>query len=118
MDTNKTTQTDRDPLFDALRAEVGRLDAPRGVEKELLQAFAKLHPPKRRWYHRLAVRPVALAGSLAAGALVLAFAAWSPPRCRVRAWPRWACRSRRKTRAIPSVPRCSSRPTASRWPCA
>ena len=78
MDTNKTTQTDRDPLFDALRAEVGRLDAPRGVEKELLQAFAKLHPPKRRWYHRLAVRPVALAGSLAAAALVLAFAVRAP----------------------------------------
>ncbi len=78
MDTNKTTATDRDPLFDALRAEVGRLEAPRGVEKELLQAFAKLHPPKRRWYHRLAVRPVALAGSLVAGALVLAFAVRAP----------------------------------------
>ena len=78
MDTNKTTQTDRDPLFDALRAEVGRLDAPRGVEKELLQAFAKLHPPKRRWYHRLAVRPAALAGGVVAGALVLAFAVRAP----------------------------------------
>ena len=78
MDTNKTTATDRDPLFDALRAEVGRLDAPRGVEKELLQAFAKLHPPKRRWYHRLAVRPLALAGSVVAGALVLAFAVRAP----------------------------------------
>ena len=78
MDTRKTTETDRDPLFDALRAEVGRLDAPRGVEKELLQAFAKLHPPKRRWYHRLAVRPFALAGSLVAGALVLAFALRAP----------------------------------------
>ena len=78
MDTSKTTETGRDPLFDALRAEVGRLDAPRGVEKELLQAFAKLHPPKRRWYHRLAVRPVALAGSLVAGALVLAFAVRAP----------------------------------------
>jgi hypothetical protein len=78
MDTNKTTQTDHDPLFDALRAEVGRLDAPRGVEKELLQAFAKLHPPKRRWYHRLAIRPFALAGSLVAGALVLAFAVRAP----------------------------------------
>ncbi len=78
MDTNKTTATDRDPLFDALRAEVGRLDAPRGVEKELLQAFAQLHPPKRRWYHRLTVRPFALAGSLVAGALVLAFAVRAP----------------------------------------
>ncbi|KQZ40683.1 hypothetical protein [Massilia sp. Root1485] len=76
MDIRNTT--DRDPLFDALRAEVGRLDAPRGVEKELLQAFAKLHPPKRRWYHRLAVRPFALAGGVVAGALVLAFAVRAP----------------------------------------
>ncbi|KQY12952.1 MULTISPECIES: hypothetical protein [Massilia] len=76
MDIRNTT--DRDPLFDALRAEVGRLDAPRGVEKELLQAFAKLHPPKRRWYHRLAVRPAALAGGVVAGALVLAFAVRAP----------------------------------------
>jgi hypothetical protein len=78
MDTRKKAATDRDPLFDALRAETGRLDAPRGVEKELLQAFAKLHPPKRRWYHRLAVRPAALAGGVVAGALVLAFAVRAP----------------------------------------
>lgn len=79
MDTRNTT--DRDPLFDALRAEVGRLDAPRGVEQDLLQAFARLHPPPRRWYHRLAARPFALAGGLsglAAGALVLAFALRAP----------------------------------------
>jgi len=76
MDIRNTT--DRDPLFDALRAEVGRLDAPRGVEKELLQAFAKLHPPKRRWYHRLAMRPFALAGCVVTGALVLAFAVRAP----------------------------------------
>jgi len=61
MDTSKTRATDRDPLFDALRAEMGRLDAPRGVEKELLQAFAQLHPPRRRWYHALAGRPLAFA---------------------------------------------------------
>jgi hypothetical protein len=74
MDTRKTAATDRDPLFDALRAETGRLDAPRGVEKELLQAFAKLHPPRRRWYHALGW---GLSG-LAAGALVLAFALRAP----------------------------------------
>jgi hypothetical protein len=81
MDTNKTTATDRDPLFDTLRAEVEKLDAPRGVEKELLQAFAKLHPPRRRWYHRLADHPLALAGGLSglvAGALVLAFGVRAP----------------------------------------
>lgn len=79
MDIRNTT--DRDPMFDALRAEMGRLDAPRGVEKELLQAFARLHPPRRRWYHALVGHPLALAGGLAgvvAGALVLAFALRMP----------------------------------------
>jgi hypothetical protein len=32
MDTRKTT--DRDPLFDALRAQTKRLETPRGVEAE------------------------------------------------------------------------------------
>ena len=79
MDTRKTT--DRDPLFDALRAEVGRLDTPRGVEKALLQAFARQHSPRRRWYHGLPGRRWTLAGGLAglaAGALALAFALRTP----------------------------------------
>ena len=43
-----------DPLLDALRKETAKLDAPRGVEKELLQAFARQFPPKQRWYQKLA----------------------------------------------------------------
>jgi hypothetical protein len=83
MDTRKTTDcaTDRDPLFDALRAETGRLNAPRGVEKELLQAFARLHPARRRWHQGLTVRRWAVAGGLSglvAGALVLAVALHPP----------------------------------------
>jgi hypothetical protein len=52
-----------DPLFEALRAEMATLDAPRGVEKELMQAFARQHPPQR-WYRKLALRRWALAGGL------------------------------------------------------
>jgi hypothetical protein len=52
-----------DPLFDALRADMAKLDAPRGVEKELMQAFARQFP-KKRWYQKLAVRPWAMAGGL------------------------------------------------------
>jgi hypothetical protein len=56
-----------DPLFDALRGEMAKLDAPRGVEKELMQAFARQFPNKR-WYQklapRLALRRWALAGGL------------------------------------------------------
>ena len=59
MDTRDPT----DPLFDALRAEMSKLDAPRGVEKELLQAFARQYP-RRRWYRKLALRRWALAGGL------------------------------------------------------
>jgi len=53
-----------DPLFDALRGEMAKLDAPRGVEKELLQAFARQYPQKQAWYRRLALRRWLLAGGL------------------------------------------------------
>ena len=52
-----------DPLLDALRAEMARHDAPRGVEKELMQAFARQFP-RTPWYRRLALRRWALAGGL------------------------------------------------------
>jgi hypothetical protein len=56
-----------DPLFDALRADMAKLDAPRGVEKELMQAFARQFPQKR-WYQKLApgsaLKRWALAGGL------------------------------------------------------
>jgi hypothetical protein len=53
-----------DPLFDALRGEMAKLDAPRGVEKELLQAFARQFPQKQPWYRKLALRRWLLAGGL------------------------------------------------------
>jgi hypothetical protein len=57
-----------DPLFDALRGEMAKLDAPRGVEKELMQAFARQFPQKKRWYQQLAqghaLQRWALAGGL------------------------------------------------------
>jgi hypothetical protein len=79
MDTRHTPQ--RDPLFGALRAEVERLDTPRGVEKDLLHAFARLHPPQRRWYQAPFARRWLLAGGLsgvAAALLVLAFGLRAP----------------------------------------
>ena len=57
------TRDPLDPLFDALRGEMAKLDAPRGVEKELMQAFARQFPQKR-WYQKLALRRWALAGGL------------------------------------------------------
>jgi hypothetical protein len=70
MDTD-----DPDPLFGVLRAEMDKLDAPRGVEKELMQAFARQFPRKRRWYETVPAHAWALAGSLSTvAAAVLLFA--------------------------------------------
>jgi hypothetical protein len=60
-----------DPLFDALRGEMAKLDAPRGVEKELMQAFARQHP-EQRWYRKLAARRWALAGGLSTAVAAVA----------------------------------------------
>jgi len=60
-----------DPLFDALRGEMAKLDAPRGVEKELLQAFARQFPQKQPWHQRLALRRWALAGGLSTAVTAL-----------------------------------------------
>jgi hypothetical protein len=54
---NHEPQDPLDPLLAQLaelRKETAKLDAPRGVEKELLQAFARQFPPKKRWYQKLA----------------------------------------------------------------
>lgn len=56
------------PLFDALRAEMAKQDAPRGVEKELMQAFARQFP-RKPWYRRLALRRWALRRWALAGGL-------------------------------------------------
>jgi len=61
----------RDPMFDALRIEMDTLDTPRGVEKELMQAFARQFPRKRRWYQALPAKTWALGSSLAAGVLAV-----------------------------------------------
>jgi hypothetical protein len=67
----------RDPLFDALRAEMDRQDAPHGVEKELMQAFARQFPPRRwyqaRWYQPSPRRWALGTGLSAACVAVLAF---------------------------------------------
>jgi hypothetical protein len=60
-----------DPLFDALRAGMAKLDAPRGVEKELMQAFARQFPQKR-WYQKLTARRWALAGGLSTAVTAVA----------------------------------------------
>jgi hypothetical protein len=63
---------EHDPLFDPLRTEMDKLNTPPGVEKELMQAFARQFPRKRRWHRLLPARAWALCGGLsAAGAALL-----------------------------------------------
>lgn len=84
MDT--TTDDKRDPRLDApldaLRAAMAHVDAPRGLENELMAAFARRHA-RKRWYQRVAPLRWATAagvGSLAALAVVFMLSLHSPAR--------------------------------------
>jgi hypothetical protein len=61
----------------ALRRSMASVDAPRGVEKELMDAFAAQFPP-RRWYHALSPRQWTLTGGAAAIATVALLAVMLP----------------------------------------
>jgi hypothetical protein len=75
MDTNdRSTPLLASPLA-ALRGELAGLDAPPGVEQELMQAFARQFPPKRRWHQgwrRKLATPTWSMGASAAGAALVA----------------------------------------------
>ena len=75
MNTQDTPDHILDGHIEALRQELEGIHAPRCVEKELMQAFAKQFPPKKRWYQTLASPKWAAIGatfSMAALALLLA----------------------------------------------
>ena len=74
MNSRPNHDAGRDPLFDALRADMATLDTPPAVEQALLQAFAKQYPqptPRRRWYQAWSPRGWVLGGGLAGAALAL-----------------------------------------------
>jgi hypothetical protein len=67
--------------FDHLRSAMAGQNAPRGVEKELMDAFAQQFPP-RRWYHAFSPAQWGLAsgaGGLALAALLALLALMLPP---------------------------------------
>ena len=75
-----TTTPAPDPLeqpLASLRGAMADLQAPRGVEKELMAAFAKQFPP-RRWHHALSPRQWGLAGGAAGVACVAMLALLLP----------------------------------------
>ncbi|WP_229429145.1 hypothetical protein [Massilia sp. ST3] len=84
IDDKDTTHPTPDPLLEqhvgALRAELAGMNAPRCVEKELMQAFARQFPRKRRWYQRLSLPQWGTAGALCSLTAVAALLALSPHR--------------------------------------
>lgn len=74
----------RDPMFDALRADMATLDTPRGVEKALLHAFAQQCSgqmrPRRRWYQALSLPGWALGGAMAIAAVTVTLFTLQAPR--------------------------------------
>lgn len=68
----------------ALRGELAGMDAPRCVEKELMQAFARQFAHRRPWYRRLSLPQWGMAGALgsftAAGLVLAVMLALAPHR--------------------------------------
>ncbi|MGI4843853.1 MAG: hypothetical protein ACRYF7_11120 [Janthinobacterium lividum] len=77
MDT-KDKQDELAPCFAALRGELAGIDTPRCVEKELLQAFTRQFPPKRRWYQALSLPQWGTAGALCSLTVVVLLLAHAP----------------------------------------
>ncbi|MCA1858222.1 hypothetical protein LE190_20130 [Massilia oculi] len=77
MDTQDTHEQ-LAPCFAALRAELAGIDAPRCVEKELMQAFQQRFKPKRRWFQALSLPQWGTAGALCSLTVVVLLLARSP----------------------------------------
>lgn len=68
MDTNEHDDTLR-PDFDTLRGALAAHQAPRGLEKELMAAFAERFP-RKRWYQHLTGLQWSMAGGLGSSVAV------------------------------------------------
>src|SRR5687768_246227 len=79
-DTKDTLDPQLAAHFAALREELSGHNAPRCVEKELMQAFARQHPKKLRWYQRLSLPQWGAAGALCSLSAVAVLLALSPHR--------------------------------------
>lgn len=73
MNTDDTRNPALAAPLDALRGAMADLSTPRGVEKELMDAFARQFPP-RRWYHALSPTQWGMAGGIGSTALVAVLA--------------------------------------------
>ena len=73
MNTDDTRDPALDAPFRALRSAMEDVATPRGVEKELMDAFARQFPP-RRWYHKLSPAQWGVASGIGSTALVAVIA--------------------------------------------
>ena len=64
--------------FATLRGALAGHDAPRCVEKELLQAFARQFPRKQPWYRKLSLPQWGTAGALGSLAVIALLLALAP----------------------------------------
>jgi hypothetical protein len=87
MDTNDLIAPLLASPFDALKSDMAKLDTPPGVEKALMQAFAKRYPRRKRWLAKLATPRWSIAGSLASVALVMLVFALAPQGPHLRGEP-------------------------------
>jgi hypothetical protein len=78
MDTQDNPDATLAPCFAALRSELAGIDAPRCVEKELMQAFGRHVAPQRRWYQALTLPQWGTAGALCSLTVVAVLLALSP----------------------------------------
>lgn len=78
MEFHDTPAPHLDAALAALRREMAALDAPRGVEKELMDAFGARFAPRRRWYRRFTPTDFGMAGSVAAAVLAVLVLAQLP----------------------------------------
>ncbi|WP_020654572.1 hypothetical protein [Massilia niastensis] len=79
-DTHDPALAALDERFKALRGELAGHEAPRCVEKELMQAFARQFPKKQPWYRRLSLPQWGAAGALCSLSAVALLLALSPHR--------------------------------------
>ena len=80
MDTTDKPDATLAPCFAALRGELAGIDAPRCVEKELMQAFTRQFAPQKRWHHVLSLPQWGTAGALCSLTVVAVLLALAPHR--------------------------------------
>ena len=79
MEPDTLPEPELDARLAALRVAGSRLDTPRCVEKELMQAFAARFPPRPPWYRRMNLAEWGAAGACATITVAVLASLLAPP---------------------------------------